>query len=88
MFSLEIVHVLVMHINNFVPVIVERSARRAAHRGCGDRVSISKDKKKAHRSYRHRINIEMHKLALGFIDLYEYDDSALYACRLTSWNVW
>ena len=77
-----------MHTNNFVPVIVERSARRAAHRGCWDKISISDDKKRAHRSYRHRMNIEMHKITLGFIDPYEYNDSAPYACRLTSWDVW
>lgn len=74
--------------NNFVPVIVQRGARIAAHKHCWDKVNISQWKKVVHRAYRHHMNIEMHKITQGFVDPYEYDDSAPYACRLTAWDVW
>lgn len=77
-----------MHTNNYVPVIVQRSARTAAHLHCQDKVTLSKLKKIVHRSYRHRMNVEMHRITQGFIDPYEYNDSTAYSCRLTAWDVW
>lgn len=87
MFDLEIVHVLVMHINNIIPVIVERSARIAAHRKMCDMVSISYEKKKVHRAYRRRVSIELHKITIGLVDSYEYDDSPAPYQKLTSRDI-
>lgn len=78
-----------MHLNNYIPVLVERSARIAAHKYMLNGVNLSKDKKIVQRTYRRKMNIEMYLIINGFKDVYEFDDSpSHYSCKLTDRDVW
>ena len=76
-----------MHRNNYVPTIIEKSARRATRIVCSGERSMRYYKKAAHRAYRHRMNTHLHDIIVGNVDPDEYDDTAPYSCRCTSWDI-
>ena len=73
--------------NNYVPTIVERSARRATRYICGGGRAMRYYKKSAHRSYRRMMAIQLHDISRGQIDPEEYNDERGH-CRCTGWEIW
>jgi hypothetical protein len=76
----------IQNTNNFIPTIIARSARRAAHFLAGDKISLTYYKSLMNRTYRHKMKLQMQAIVKGRIDADsdEYDDSAK---RLTGWDV-
>jgi hypothetical protein len=77
-----------MHRNNYVPTIIEKSARRATRMVCSGTRTMTYFKKAAHRAYRRRMSMHLHDITMGNIDAEEYDDSAPSSCRCTAWDIW
>ena len=72
--------------NNFVPTIVERSARQATRIVSGGNRAIRWHKKNSHRSYRRMMKSHLHEIILGSIDFEEYDDSP-GKLKCTGWDI-
>lgn len=72
--------------NNYVPTIVERSARRATRIVCSGERSMRWYKKSCHRAYRHMMNQHLHDIANGSVDAEEYNDEPGH-CKCTSWDI-
>jgi hypothetical protein len=73
--------------NNFVPTIVERSARKATRYVKVRPRTMSYFKKSAHRSYRRMMNIQLHSISNGKINSEDYNDSPGH-CRCTACDIW
>lgn len=73
--------------NNYVPTIVERSARRATRYICGGSRAMRYYKKEAHRSYRRMMSMHLYSIVRGEIDPEEYNDEPGH-CKCTSWDIW
>jgi hypothetical protein len=73
--------------NNYVPTIVERSARRATRHVCSGDRAMRYYKKFAHRSYRRMIRFHLYSISSGYVDPEEYNDEPGH-CRCTSWDIW
>ena len=74
--------------NNYVPTIVEKSARRSTRYVCSGERSMRYYKKAAHRGYRRVMNQRLHDIAFGYVDPDEYNDSPPKSCTCTSWDIW
>ena len=72
--------------NNYVPTIVERSARRATRIVCSGEKHMRYYKKAAHRAYRHMMNQRLHDITTGKTDSEEYNDDRGH-CRCTGWDI-
>jgi hypothetical protein len=73
--------------NNYVPTIVERSARRATRYVCGGDRRMRYYKKASHRSYRRMMNQQLNDIASGYIDPDKYNDEPGH-CKCTGWDIW
>jgi len=73
--------------NNYVPTIIERDARVAARIGTGGRADLSYWKAKAHRAYRRKMRTQLHIIAKGFLDAYEYDDTSIGTSHCSGWDI-
>lgn len=73
--------------NNYVPTIVERSARRATRYVCSGERSMRYYKKSCHRSYRRMMNQQLNDITSGYIDPDDYNDEPGH-CKCTSWDIW
>jgi hypothetical protein len=73
--------------NNYVPTIIERSARRATRRICGGDRALRYFKKSSHRSYRRMMNQQLSDITSGYIDVEDYNDEPGH-CKCTSWDIW
>jgi len=72
--------------NNYVPTIIERSARRATRIVYSGERSMRYYKKACHRSYRRMMNQHLNDITSGYIDAEEYNDETGH-CRCTSWDI-
>jgi len=77
-----------MHRNNYIPTIVERSARRATRIVCNGPARLTSFKAMVHRAYRRKMKMQMHEIICGNLDSEEYDDTATGNCRCTAWDIW
>ncbi len=73
--------------NNYVPTIVERSARRATRYVCSGGRSMRYYKKSCNRSYRRMMNQQLNEISSGYIDPDDYNDEPGH-CKCTSWDIW
>lgn len=77
-----------MHINNYVPTIVEKSARRATRIVyCGGARALKFWKKRAHRAYRHNIKTQLRRIVSLDMEIDDYNDTPSNSQRCTFWDI-